>query len=421
MTRHSAASPPGPSDSVIRGGVEASGMAGSPVRTHFGLGRLRRVTSSGRFIPEIDGLRFVAIATVVGYHLMGYLLEKGQSFSGDPARAWTVRLLEHGNSGVQLFFVISGFILALPFASHHLAGARPVSLRRYFLRRLTRLEPPYVLSMLLFFALLAVYVRQNISALVPHLAASLLYVHNLVYGAGSTINPVAWSLEVEIQFYVLVPLLAQLFAIRRATIRRGVVLALIVAALLFQLVFVTPDRFRLERSILNYLQFFLFGFLLADVFLVEWGGAPAPSREWDLVSLVGWPLLFLLWTNAAASRWLFAPLAFLLYCAAFRGALSRRLFGNPWITTIGGMCYTIYLLHYQVISFVGRHTLHWRMASGFDAEFLWQALLILPIVLGVSAVYFALIERPCMRPDWPQRLVAKIHPPAIAPRPAARD
>ena len=49
-----------------------------------GLLRLRRITSSGAFIPEIDGLRFVAIMSVLFYHLRGYLLEKGGPFAGDP-------------------------------------------------------------------------------------------------------------------------------------------------------------------------------------------------------------------------------------------------------------------------------------------------------------------------------------------------
>ena len=44
--------------------------------------------------------------------------------------------------------------------------------------------------------------------LLPHLLASLGYVHNIVYGVPSTINVVAWSLEIEVQFYILAPALA---------------------------------------------------------------------------------------------------------------------------------------------------------------------------------------------------------------------
>jgi peptidoglycan/LPS O-acetylase OafA/YrhL len=369
-----------------------------------GLLQLRRVTSSGRFIPEIDGLRFVAIMSVLLYHLRGYLLERGGPFAGDPKQSLPALLFERGNYGVQLFFVISGFILALPFASHRLRGTKAVSLKAYFLRRLTRLEPPYIISMLLFFALLVVYVHESATVLAPHLAASLLYVHNIVYGGEGTINPVAWSLEVEIQFYILVPVLARLFAIRDTARRRSVIVGLIVMALLLQTFVMPSDTSRVSRSVLNYLQFFLFGFLLADVYLVEWRLAPEPSLRWDVVSLAGWPLLPVLWTFGALSRWAFPVATFVLYCAAFRGRWSRKVFSLPLITTIGGMCYTTYLLHYQIISFIGRYTVRWRVSDRFGVELLWQLALLGPVILLVCAVYFVLIERPCMRPDWPQRL-----------------
>ena len=53
--------------------------------------------------------------------------------------------VEHLRRGVELFFIISGFILGLPFAKQYLAGGKQVRLGAYFLRRLTRLEPPYIL------------------------------------------------------------------------------------------------------------------------------------------------------------------------------------------------------------------------------------------------------------------------------------
>ena len=388
-----------------------------------GLLQLRRITSSGRFIPEIDGLRFVAIMSVLLYHLRGYLLESGGPFTGDPRQSLPARIFEHGNYGVQLFFVISGFILALPFASHRLRGTKAVSLKTYFLRRLTRLEPPYIISMLLFFALLVLFVHESATRLAPHLAASLFYVHNIVYGGEGTINPVAWSLEVEIQFYILVPVLARLFAIRDATVRRSVIVSLIVLALLLQTFVMPSDTSRVSRSVLNYVQFFLFGFLLADVYLVEWRSTPEPSLRWDVVSLVGWPLLPVLLTFGALSRWAFPVATFLLYCAAFRGRWSRKVFSLPLITTIGGMCYTIYLLHYQIISFIGRYTVRWRGSDRFGVEMVWQLALLGPVILLVCAVYFALIERPCMRPDWPQRLAKRLRGrrPATAVTPANVD
>src|SRR2546426_12554732 len=89
--------------------------------------RLSRETSSGRFIPEMDGLRFVAIAMVVLFHLNGYLTAKAVSpqYAFTARSDWTTQVAIAGFRGVELFFVISGLILGLRFAAHRTA-ARPL-------------------------------------------------------------------------------------------------------------------------------------------------------------------------------------------------------------------------------------------------------------------------------------------------------
>lgn len=103
---------------------------------------LRRITTSGKYIPEIDGLRFVAILSVVLFHV------PGQIPLGGPHTGLFWYVISNGKRGVELFFVISGFILAFPFASNILRGSKSVSLGSYFLRRVTRLEPPYIIAIL---------------------------------------------------------------------------------------------------------------------------------------------------------------------------------------------------------------------------------------------------------------------------------
>src|SRR5580692_2669668 len=114
----------------------------------------RRITSTGQFIPEIDGLRFVAILSVYIYHLAGDVLRHSSEASNQALHGASLfEVTQILNIGVPLFFVISGFILGMPFAAARLEGKRPVSLKKYFLRRVTRLEPPYILCLVLFFAL----------------------------------------------------------------------------------------------------------------------------------------------------------------------------------------------------------------------------------------------------------------------------
>ncbi|MEP7086416.1 MAG: acyltransferase, partial [Gemmatimonadota bacterium] len=316
------------------------------------LKHLRRRTTTGRFIAEIDGLRFVAIALVVLFHVHDYLTTKFRIPAGTAANEdWLDRFAATGHYGVHLFFIISGFVLALPFAAHHLGARPPVQLRAYFIRRLTRLEPPYIIAMLGLTAALALTGAAH-GPLLPHLLASLGYVHNIVYGAPSTINVVAWSLEIEVQFYILAPALAIVFTIRDRWVRRGVIVAAAAAVLAAQ-GWLAPAPW-VPLSVVGFLQFFLCGFLIADLYVTDWKGKPSHSLGWDAVSLMGWPALAWLWMQDAQYPAIFIALAFVLFCAAFRGTITSRALGTPIVATIGGMCYSIYLLHFALISIIGR-------------------------------------------------------------------
>ncbi|HEX5179673.1 MAG TPA: acyltransferase [Gemmatimonadaceae bacterium] len=372
------------------------------------LPHLSRRTTSGQFIAEIDGLRFASIALVVVFHLSGYTVGKSSAIqSGTLNDNLLARIAATGHYGVQLFFVISGFVLALPFARHYFDAAPAPRLRAYYLRRVTRLEPPYILAMLLVFVVASAFFGASSRYLWPHLLASLVYLHNLMYGVPSVVNVVAWSLEVEVQFYLLAPLLACVFAIRLKLGRRLVVFAGVAGAILLQRYEIQVDS-RLSLTLLNYLQYFLLGFLLADFYLSEWR-APSPNqRVWDAVGVLSWIAMVAVWVNVPRPLVLFPLLALIVVCATFRGRRLRAVFRNPWVTTIGGMCYTIYLLHYPIISAIGRRTIRIAANDGFALHLLVQAAIVLPLLLFVSIVFFVAIERPCMQKDWPQRFAAAI-------------
>ncbi len=371
------------------------------------LERLSRVSSLGRLIPELEGLRFAAILLVVLYHFNYFAGVYGRPFAIDAGGPWYARLVRHGHYGVELFFVISGFILALPFASHHLKGAPRVSLRRYFLRRLTRLEPPYVLVMVVLFVGLAWLNIASAGTLLPHLAAGLVYGHNLLFGAINIINPVAWSLEIEVQFYLLVPLLTRVFAVRHALVRRSTIGGLVLALPVAQLAFV-PERGRLFFTILNHLQFFLVGFLLADLYLTRWSQRGARVKRWDVVGLVGAALVVVVWEHPAWSRLLFPFLLFWICAAAFRGVLLKRVLTNRWLMTIGGMCYTLYLIHYELVRLAVKHSARLGTTGLPAVDGALVLLAAAAILLAAGALYFVLIERPCMREGWPVRLAQRV-------------
>ena len=282
-----------------------------------------------------------------------------------------------------------------------------IELPAYYTRRLTRLEPPYLLSLIAFFAVMVVLKGAGVAELFPHLAAGSVYLHNIIYGTGNRINGVAWSLEVEIQFYLLVPLLTKLFAIRGRLARRMSVITLGLAAIIFQALFI-PAAGALALSILNFLQFFLAGFLLADLYLCEWSEATTRRWAWDVVTVVGWLSLPFIWNSGVLIRFVFPVVAFLLYCAVFRGIVTYRVLGNRWLTTIGGMCYSIYLLHYPVINFIFSRSRLFVLTDNFDINLLAQVIIVIPLLLTISAIFFLFVEKPCMRKDWPRRVLEKI-------------
>lgn len=368
--------------------------------------RLRRITTDGSWIRELDGLRFVAITSVVLYHIMAQLMVKsGHEVAVQTRYTWIFTAVGNGDRGVRLFFVISGFVLGLGFARQHLQREKAVKLKKYFLRRVTRLEPPYVVN-LVFCALTAfVYYHQRLGYMLPHLFASIFYLHNLVYRVPSSINAVAWSLEVEIQFYILAPLISLLFLIRHPWLRRTIFLLLIGAIGAMQV----EDRVGATvaaLSIVFYAQYFLAGLLLTDLYLTE-GSRFQVHWWWDIVSLCGWPLVFLV---SRGFVWYHAILPFLilpLYIAAFKGILFRRFFSNLWIATIGGMCYSIYLWHFFAIGVFFKLTRHAVVFHDFLSNFGAQIILLGVPIAAVSLVAFLLIERPCMDPAWPRKLAEK--------------
>jgi peptidoglycan/LPS O-acetylase OafA/YrhL len=161
---------------------------------------------SARDIPALDGVRGVAVLLVIWSHLRGLTL----------AGPWHwIQLLKDlsGFVGLYLFFVLSGFLLFLPYARALVAGTVWPSTWRFYQRRMLRILPVYyaVLSVPL---LLALYARVTHAggALSPGtLVPNLLLLQDLNQRAWAFImyfDTPLWSLAVEWQYYLVLPLLA---------------------------------------------------------------------------------------------------------------------------------------------------------------------------------------------------------------------
>lgn len=359
---------------------------------------LARETSGGELLRHVDGLRCIAILCVLLYHINGYAVAKTPFPHDTTAETDRLcRIFAEGHVGVQLFFVISGFILALPFARQHIAGGRPVRVRDYLLRRLIRLEPPYLIALSIMTALAVLVHGERLRDLLPHFLASAVYGHYFLYGRGSDILPVAWSLEIEAQFYLLAPLLAAVFRLPTPSLRRAAILLAIVTAGSLQSLADYPAHSPMHGwTILSAAHWFLAGFFLADC---QVSGELEPGRRqaaWDAVGCAAWIAVFFVVQQRICLHVLGPLLTLLAYAAAFKGSHTRRLLSHPAVYIVGGMCYTIYLYHGVLIAMLGRATigLHASRILGIDSTA--QIALLAPPIIVICGFLFMAFEKPFM-------------------------
>ena len=385
----------------------------------------RRETTSTEFIPVIDGLRFLAIAMVVLFHADAYIKAKSSGTHFSEGQAWLMGLTNNFvvmGQGVTLFFVISGFILAVPFLRYYLGlSEKKPLLRAYFFRRLTRLEPPYIIATILIFLVIVFIVGSTypLSTLIASLFSSLLYIHTLVFpGEFPYLNSVTWSLEIEVQYYILAPFLMWgLCQLKDKVIRRTATLGLIVVFASFGWLIDVYGAIKID-TLFSFLQYFLSGILLCDVFLLD--REKLAKLDNPSVFVLG---LLLLWPIVGIEHSLspflalrvVSPLMILgFYLIVFGNRWWNRMFSLNALTLIGGMCYSIYLLHNFLISGIGRLTIGRIQVDNFLLYYVIQIAILLLGVLAVSSVYFLLIEKPCMRRDWHIKLYEKFRGMAIS-------
>jgi len=369
-------------------------------------GNLIRITSGSRFIPEIDGLRFLAIFPVVIMHFTERL-SRANSTDLTNFDQKIVHLLSNGHVGVYLFFAISGFILALPFGNQKLNNNGSLPLSKYYLRRLTRLEPPYLIVMTLLLLALVIVKKEDFYNLIPHFIASIFYVHRFIYGTWSPINPPAWTLEIEVQFYAIAPFLALLyFSIQKKWIRRSIILSLIFFKIVVDNTTTIFDPTYLTLPFV--IQFFVIGIIMADLFLTDWKNGIFTQRIFDFISIISFIIMLSTWTWGKDLSWKFVFIISLLmlFYGSFRSITFNKFLKNKWVTAIGGMCYTIYLLHLVMAEVFVLIFQKLSPDIPFIAKLIIGLSIFLPVLFIISSLFFLLIEKPCMDPEWPKKLRA---------------
>jgi len=341
----------------------------------------------GKYIPAIDGLRAVAVVAVIINH-------------------FAHQLLPSGYLGVDVFFVISGFVITLSLLDRP-ATSTGSAIAEFYARRFKRLIPALALAVLTGAVLIRLFDNDPNQSLITGATAMfglsnlwLFYQARDYFGASAQLDPFThtWSLGVEEQFYLLFPALLLLGGLRGrlGLTTRFRVLAVLVAASLVGFVAVYP--------VIQPAAYFLL-----------------PFRFWELGA--GCLLAMLAHTGrlgarrAGASGWLEGCLA-LLVASFFIPAdmpvlatvvtvvlsvatlvLIWRAPASGWADTllsrglvfhIGLLSYSLYLWHWIVIC-ISR----WTIGISW-----WTAPLQLAAIYGLAAASYYLVENPLRRRPW---------------------
>ncbi|MBW4089763.1 MAG: acyltransferase [Proteobacteria bacterium] len=309
-------------------------------------------------LSVVNGLRGLAIIGVLFHHL-------GSDWFGrhsGAAPGWILALITNGWTGVNLFFILSGFVLFLPYAEgrRHLAGWADTA--TFYRHRFWRLMPLYYFVVLV---LLAVGAAGLSRAAFANAARQLLLLGFVVnrYGFMPPLNYPLWSIGVEILFSLSFPLLVVLVA--RLGLARVLGLAL-VAALVARVAgrLWNPEPLGpnfISDNIPGRIDEFVLGMATAGLYARDRIPRWAPRLAWPGIGLilVAWEGFYRCQYRGLPTV-VMSPLNDVLdagFCCVLLGALAREQAGRSALAVaplqvIGMMCYSIYIWHGPVLSAV---------------------------------------------------------------------
>jgi len=344
----------------------------------------------------MEGLRGFAVALVFLVHYASFLDDRNDA-------DWLAALHEVGNVGVDLFFVLSGFLI------YKACIQKPINFRLYAYRRVERIYPAFLAALGIYLALM--FLMPGASKLPEGLGAQISYIlANVFLLPGmlpiEPVMTVAWSLSYEAFYYLPVPLAIVFLRMRRWTPAQRLVFFLgLYAAMIAVELAGFGGRFRLST--------FLGGMMLYEIISM----IPAERRRTSALSdaamlaIVGaaFTLYVLLAINPVAvpnalngalppvTRVVLVNIAFVLlvYRSVFTCGPASRAFSWTPLRWLGNMSYSFYLMHG-----LGLHALFMLLGklgllkqAGFGTF-----LLLLPVAalasFAVSLPIYLLIERP---------------------------
>jgi len=383
------------------------------IRRFFGLELL-----DNRY-PALHGVRVVAILSVLQIHVT-YIL--AGDYVGKRNDLLDVAFIKESYwifFGMDVFFMLSGFLIgSILLRSLELEGTQ--NIRRFYLRRIFRTFPSYwvVLTVLALTISLTALQRAN-------LRLEYLYGTNFAQLTPQSVVMIwGWSLALEEQFYLAVPLLFfVLHRLRRDSHRFAVLLGLWALAPIIRLIIYlrgAPWSYYDLHLALYFRTHTRFDTLVAGILLVfvhkrygaalgEWFKAPFHRALVGMISLACvWPLhnpglfgtehallVYVFAWGTITSIMYFGPLLMLLQG---EGAICRFL-GSPIFRRVATLGYGVYLVHMPLIHYALLPCVRALHARGLSMVLLWPGTLVAVIVASLSIAYalHVLVEKPSLR------------------------
>ncbi|QFU74769.1 acyltransferase [Halioglobus maricola] len=349
------------------------------------------------YLLELECVRGLAILLVFLFHALG--VSVGQIDA--PVPFW-LSYIAAGSSGVTLFFVLSGFLLSLPWLRYASGEGHLPGVRNYYVARVLRIVPLYLVAVL-FASVVTGNWAVGLRAALFQFVGFDIFPYSVVW----------WTLTTEVQFYLVLPLLA-LALLRPGWTRWVCVFAGVAWLGAYSYTFVYPGgdqpirSYWLTKSLFGRLPAFLIGVLAAWCYLRCRGLGWERQRLAATLIIIGawlclgWVLQLSLelgkrseWSwhlhhSYEALLWAIIVLALLL------GApFARRVLVNRSLAILGKLSYSLYLVHVPILFYLiypVKQTAGDAYAGSVVSYLLPLAALILS--LGLSFITYRLIELP---------------------------
>lgn len=362
-------------------------------------------------LAVLDGLRGIAVLLVLWYHVW--------EISWLPAPLPQLEFIpETGFIGVHLFFFLSGFVITWPFVRALVTGTQSPDWRHFYWRRGIKILPSYWISIIIAYAL--GYAQLQGNSPVADIVSHLLFIHTWWPETAGAINGVLWTLAIEVEFYLLFPLIW--WGFRRQPWLTAAAMALIALAWRHFATACCYNGFYVQayENLPGYLDIFACGMLTAWIYARTRTLQPSPRSAIlhtalaiaGVITLLG--LMQSLFAFRMADQWAyvwqinnrpFLGIAFACIAFGSLGAFTwwRALLSHRVLIWFGFISYNLYLYH-QILA---RELLAWNIppshgAPHFDPVWQFRYTIIATVVCIAQAAFFTyVIERPIL--SWKPR------------------